>query len=157
MDILAANVLARQFYDFVYEHPGSGNIARWTFLDDRAHDFYPDWPAAADIVVAILRTEAGRHPHDKGLHDLVGELSTRSAEFRGKWAAHDVRRHGSGEKRFHHHAVGDLALAYEGMALAAEPGLTLLIHTAEPGSTSEQNLRLLASIAATAAQVEHTV
>jgi hypothetical protein len=43
---------------------------------DAAHDFYPDWDSAADTCVAILRTEAGRDPHDKDLHDLVGELST---------------------------------------------------------------------------------
>ncbi len=33
--------------------------------------------------------------------------------------------------------------------MAAEPGLTLTIYTAEPGSPSEEGLRLLASWAAT--------
>ena len=62
------------------------NFARFTFLDlDAAHDFYPDWDTAADTCVAILRTEAGRDPHDKALHDLVGELSTRSDDFRRRW------------------------------------------------------------------------
>ncbi|WES64412.1 helix-turn-helix transcriptional regulator [Microbacter sp. GSS18] len=149
MDILAANALAREFYDEVFEAPASGNLARYSFLDERSHDFYPDWDAAADVVVAILRTEAGRDPYDKGLQDLVGELSTISDEFRTKWGAHDVRHHGSGVKPFHHHAVGDITLAYEGLELTEEPGLSLLIYTAEPGSVSEQNLRLLASLAAT--------
>ena len=63
---------------------------------------------AADMTVANLRTAAGKDPHDKRLHELVGELSTRSDEFRNRWHAHDVRTHGAGVKRFHHHVVGDL-------------------------------------------------
>lgn len=123
-------------------------LARFTFLDDNAHRFYPDWDSAADICVAILRTEAGRDPRDKDLHDLVGELSTRSTEFRARWGAHNVRHHGTGAKTFHHHIIGDLTLAYEGLEMAAEPGLTLTIYTAEPDSPSEDALRLLASWAA---------
>lgn len=101
-----------------------------------------------------MRTEAGRNPHDKDLHDLVGELSTRSEEFRTRWGTHNVRHHGTGVKRFHHSAVGELTLAYEGLEMAAEPGLTLTIYTAEPGSPSEERLRLLASWTAT--QEDHS-
>jgi transcriptional regulator with XRE-family HTH domain len=146
MDLLAANSLARAFYAEVYADPQRPpNLARYQFLDPGSHRFYPAWDLAADIVVAILRTEAGRNPHDKELHDLVGELSTRSDEFRTRWGAHNVRHHGTGTKSYHHPVVGDLTLAYEGLELAAEPGLTLTIYTAEPGSPSEEGLRLLAS------------
>ncbi|MCQ9130337.1 helix-turn-helix domain-containing protein [Streptomyces hilarionis] len=149
MDVLAANQLARAFSDDVYATVGNqANLARFQFLDPASRRFYPDWDLAADIAVAILRTEAGRNPHDKDLHDLVGELSTRSDAFRTRWGAHNVRHHGTGTKRFHHHAVGDLTLAYEGLDMAAEPGLTLTVYTAEPGSPSEEGLRLLASWAA---------
>lgn len=149
MDLLAGNRLARAFYAQVYTDPQRpANLARFTFLDDNAHRFYPDWDSAADICVAILHTEAGRDSRDKALHDLVGELSTRSTEFRTRWGAHNVRHHGTGMKKFHHHIVGDLTLAYEGLEMAAEPGLTLTIYTAEPGSPSEDALRLLASWAA---------
>jgi hypothetical protein len=65
-----------------------------------------------------------------------------------RWGAHNVRHHGTGAKKFHHHIVGDLTLAYEGLEMAAEPGLTLTIYAAEPGSPSEDALRLLASWAA---------
>ncbi|MFD3719064.1 helix-turn-helix transcriptional regulator [Streptomyces sp. NPDC058674] len=150
MDILAANPLARAFYTDVYASPGNqANLARFNFLDPASRRFYPDWDLFADVAVAILRTEAGRNPHDKDLHDLVGELSTRSDDFRTRWGTHNVRHHGTGTKRFHHHAVGDLTLAFEGLEMAAEPGLTLTIYTAEPGSSSEEGLRLLASWAAT--------
>jgi hypothetical protein len=150
MDILAANQLARAFYADVQATPGNqANLARFNFLDPASRRFYPDWDQAADVAVAILRTEAGRNPHDKDLHDLVGELSTRSDAFRTRWGAHNVRHHGTGTKRFHHQAVGELTLAYEGLEMAAEPGLTLTVYTAEPGSPSEEGLRLLASWAAT--------
>lgn len=150
LDLLAGNRLARAFYHDVYADPQRPpNLARFQFLDRAAYRFYPDWEQAADITVAILRTEAGRNPHDKDLHDLIGELSTLSEEFRRRWGAHNVRHHGSGVKRFHHHVVGDLTLAYEGLEMVEEPGLTLTLYAAEPGSPSQQALRLLASWAAT--------
>ncbi|MFF8565951.1 helix-turn-helix transcriptional regulator [Streptomyces albidoflavus] len=149
MDVLAANPLARAFYADVYADPhNQANLARFNFLDPASRRFYPDWDLAADVAVAILRTEAGRNPHDKELHDLVGELSTRSDAFRTRWGAHNVRHHGTGTKRFHHPAVGALTLAYEGLEMATEPGLTLTVYTAEPGSPSDEGLRLLASWAA---------
>ncbi|MER5441558.1 helix-turn-helix transcriptional regulator [Streptomyces sp. NPDC002790] len=151
MDVLATNPLGRAFYDEVLDGPGQGNLARHCFLDERAEEFYPNWEAAADVTVSILRTEAGRDPRDKQLHDLIGELSTCSDAFRTRWGAHNVRRHGSGTKEFHHHEVGDLTLTYEGMELTAEPGLSLLIYAAEPGSPSQERLQLLASLAATPA------
>ncbi|WP_225827009.1 helix-turn-helix transcriptional regulator [Streptomyces naphthomycinicus] len=160
MDILAANRLARALYADLYaDARNQANLARFNFLDPASRRFYPDWERFADTAVAILRTEAGRDPYDKDLHDLVGELSTRSEQFRTRWGAHDVRRHGTGTKRFHHSAVGDLTLAFEGLEMAAEPGLTLTVYTAEPGSPSEEGLRLLASWAATeeaAAPAPHT-
>ncbi|MGW4310566.1 helix-turn-helix transcriptional regulator [Streptomyces californicus] len=150
MDVLAANPLFRAFYADLYATPGNQrNLARFTFLDPASRRFYPDWDGFADVTVAIVRTEAGRNPHDKDLHDLVGELSTRSDEFRTRWGAHNVRHHSTGTKHFHHHAVGGLALAYEGLDMAAVPGLTLTVYTAEPGSPAEEGLRLLASWAAT--------
>ena len=103
------------------------------------------------MCVAIMRAEAGRDPHDRGLQDLVGELSTQSETFRTLWGSHDVRTHGTGTKRFHHPDVGELVLAYEELAVTAEPGAILMIYTAEPGSPSAERLRLLASLAA-----EHT-
>ena len=150
MDLLAVNTLARAFYKDVYDMPGQPpNLARFTFLDERGRDFHADWDSAADVVVSILRTEAGRDPHNKELHDLVGELSTRSQEFRRRWSSHNVRHHGAGLKIFRHPIVGEITIAYEGLEMAAEPGLTLTIYSAEPGSPSEQAMRLLASWAAT--------
>jgi transcriptional regulator with XRE-family HTH domain len=150
-DLVAANLLGRAMYSDVYaDRSRPPNFARFTFLDSAAHRFFPDWELAADMLVANLRTAAGKDAHDKGLQDLVGELSTRSVDFRRRWAAHDVRVHGTGTKSFRHHSVGDLQLAYESMDLRAEPDLTLTIYAAEPDSPTAQALTLLASWAATA-------
>ena len=138
----------RHARDPLRDRPGRcvPNFVRFTFLHlDAAHDFYPDWETAADTSVAILHTEAGRDPHDKHLHDLVGELSTRSDDFRRRWGAHDVRYHGAGTKTFHHRDVGDLELAYESMDMISDPGLTLTLYAAEPASPSANALDLLAS------------
>ena len=152
MDLLATNQLGRAMHAAIYDSAGSDqpNFARFTFLDlDAAHDFYPLWDVAADTCVAILHAEAGRNPHDKDLHDLVGELSTRSSEFRRRWGSHDVRLHGAGSKLFHHAVVGNLELAYESVDMISDPGLTLTIYAAEPGSPSAHALDLLASWQAT--------
>ena len=149
-DLLAANHLGRAMYSDVHADPTRPpNFARFTFLDSAARRFYPNFDVAADMMVANLRTAAGKDPHDKGLHDLVGELSTRSDDFRRRWGAHNVRTHGTGVKTFHHHAVGDLELAYESMDLRAEPDLTMTLYAAQPASPTEDALRLLASWAAT--------
>ncbi len=119
------------------------------FLTSSAPDFYADWEQVATDAVAVLRSEAGRDPYDRDLSDLVGELSTRSETFRTRWAAHNVRFHDSGSKRFHHPVVGDVSLTFETMQLSADAGLMLFVYTAEPGSRSEEALNLLASWTAT--------
>jgi transcriptional regulator with XRE-family HTH domain len=157
MDILAANRVGRAFYSQHFDSPhGPANSARFIFLDPRATEFYVDWEQVATDSVAILRSEAGRDPYDRGLSDLIGELSTRSDTFRTRWASHNVRFHDTGSKRFHHPGVGDLELTFETMGLAADVGLMLFVYTAEPGSRSEAALNLLASWAATLDQVEST-
>jgi len=104
------------------------------------------------VRVTSRRCQAsGRDPHDRGLSDLIGELSTRSDEFRVRWAAHNVRIHTTGVKLIHHPVVGDLELAFESFPLAADPTQSLLTYTVEPGSPSQDALSLLASWAASTA------
>lgn len=150
LDVLAANALARALYSPVFDgQPEPVNLARFCFLDPRAQSFYPDWDDAADTTVALLRTEAGRDPYDKDLTALIGEMSTRSEEFRSRWGAHEVRLHRSGTKHFTHPVVGRLDLPFEALAVTSDSRLTLTAYTAAPGSPSADNLSLLASWAAT--------
>jgi MmyB-like transcription regulator ligand binding domain len=149
-DVLAANQLGRALYADLYADPTRPpNFARFTFLDAAARRFFPNWDLAADMSVANLRTAAGQNPHDRDLQDLVGELSTRSEDFRRRWGSHDVRTHGAGVKHYHHHVVGDLALSYLSSDLRADAGLSMTIYAAEPGSPTAHDLALLGSWAAT--------
>jgi transcriptional regulator with XRE-family HTH domain len=145
IDILATNTLGRALYAPVFEMPGKPNIARFVFLDPRSQGFFIEWSKVASESAALLRTLAGENPYDQGLTELVGELSTRSDLFRTLWAAHDVRQHRTGIKRFHHPLVGEMTLSYESMALTADPGLRLNSYVAEPGSPSAEAFSMLAS------------
>jgi transcriptional regulator with XRE-family HTH domain len=151
LDILAANDLGVALYSPVYADPARpANNARFVFLDPQATEFFRDYDKAANDTVALLRAEAGRDPYDRDLSDLIGQLSTRSAEFRRRWAAHNVRIHTSGVKLLHHPVVGDLDLPFESFPLPADPSQSLLTYTAEPGSPTQDALNLLASWAAPA-------
>jgi transcriptional regulator with XRE-family HTH domain len=150
LDLLAANQLGRALFSELYAAPARPtNNARFVFLDPRAEAFFGDWERVAGECVAILRWAAGRDPHDRDLSHLVGELATQSEAFRTRWAAHDVRFHDTGVKHFHNPVVGELSLTYNRLDLAADQGLTIFTYTAEPGSRSEEALKLLGSWAAT--------
>jgi transcriptional regulator with XRE-family HTH domain len=154
LDILASNRLGEALYSPVFDFPTRPvNSARFLFLDPKASEFFIDWETVAHDAVGILRAAAGRDPYDKRLSDLIGELSTRSDEFRVRWAAHNVKLHRAGTKRFHHPVVGELTLNFEALELAADPGQRLNIYTAEPGSPSHDALNLLASWITTPSRV----
>jgi MmyB-like transcription regulator ligand binding domain len=146
-DILTANHLGRAFYAPVLDSPGPANMACFTYLDPRARDFFTDWNRTAKECVAALRTQAGRDPLDRGLSDLIGELSTHSAEFAALWATHDVRLHRKTEKNFNHPVAGELTLRYERLAVDGDPGLEIYVYLAEPGSRSAEAFSFLASYA----------
>jgi transcriptional regulator with XRE-family HTH domain len=146
-DYLAANAPARAVYAEIFDgRTGPPNHARYVFLDNRARDFFDDWPAVAHDTARILRSEAGRDLHDPGPAQLIAELSKTSPEFRAVWSQHDVRLPAAGRHRFHHPLVGDLDLVFEAAELRADPGLTLLLATADVGSPTETALRRLAGM-----------
>jgi hypothetical protein len=150
LDILAANDLGRALFSEVYAMASQPpNHARFVFLDPRAEAFYPDWDRAARETAAILRSAAGRDPHDRDLTDLVGELATQGEAFRTHWAAHNVRFHTTAVKTLVHPVVGELSLNFNRLDIAADQGLTMFTYAAEPGSRSEETLKLLGSWAAT--------
>ena len=160
LDVLATNTLGWALHSPLFDDPRRPvNFARFQFLDPQARAYYQDWDGAANVTVALLRAEAGRRPHDTQLRELVGELSTVSEEFRVRWAAHDVRIHHNGAKQFRHPVVGGLDLTYCTLDLPTDDqaDLRLTIYTAEPGSPSEDALKLLASWAATTADASAPV
>lgn len=143
-DYLGTNHLGRAVYAQIFDgRTGPPNHVRYVFLDDRAREFFDDWPAVARDTARLLRLEAGRDPHDPGPAELIEEVSAASAEFRDVWAQHDVRLPASGRHRFHHPQVGHLDLVFEAATLRADRGLTLLLATADAGSPTEAALRQL--------------
>ncbi len=156
LDLLAINTMGCALYTQAFE--GSTrpvNLARFVFLDPQSHLLHPTWSDSANTTVSILRSEAGRNPYDKALTDLVGELSTRSEEFRIRWAAQNVRLHRSGTKHFRHPAVGDLHLSFDAFELPGETGLTLTAYSAEKGTSDGDGLTLLASWASAQEPARH--
>ena len=150
-DYLAANALGRALYAPRVREPRAAGQQRAVHLPGpRGARLLPRvgarWPRSSS---RRLRSQAGRNPYDRNLQDLIGELSTRSDEFRVRWAAHNVRFHRTGTKRLHHPIVGELELSYETLTLDADDGLRMALYTAEAGSASQQALDLLASWTAT--------
>jgi transcriptional regulator with XRE-family HTH domain len=145
-DVVATNALGRALYSGLFSSPAaSGNHARYIHLDPGAKAFYRDWEQVASDSAAWLHVAAAKDPTDTDLSDLIGELATRSDEFRVRWASRDVHEHRSGVKRIHHEIVGDIDLAYETLTLAGDPGLTMYVNAAEPDTPSADALRLLAA------------
>ncbi|MGC2976605.1 helix-turn-helix transcriptional regulator [Brevibacterium sp. FAM 25378] len=153
-DILAANELGRALYSPLYESsvspstiggPGEVNVARFTYLDASAKEFFPEWEKTAKDLVASLRTVAGRYPDDSVFHALIGELVTHSDDFARMWSAHEVRQHRTGSKIVHHPVVGELELDYETMELPGDGGQALIVYSTAPETASAESLRLLAS------------
>lgn len=92
------------------------NLARFTFLDPRARDAYPDWDQTADEQAAVLRDAQIRWSTEPGMQALLDELMAVPA-FAERWRVHDVARKRRGTKTLHHPAAGALRIDYEVLLL----------------------------------------
>ncbi|MEV6803920.1 helix-turn-helix transcriptional regulator [Streptomyces sp. NPDC017248] len=128
------------------------NLTRMLFLDEQYRELYANWDDQAQLAVAALRLEAGRHPDDRSLAELVGQLTMNCDEFASRWARHPVRTCTSGVKHLRHPLVGAMELSFENLVLPGTSGQRMIAYTAEPGSPSEAALRLLGSATAPVAQ-----
>lgn len=148
-DILAWNPLfARLVIDFGALPPERRNKAWLVFLDPEVRGRFVNWERKARDLVAFLRFDLGRHPHDPRFAALIAELSERSPEFTRLWEAQEVRDKTHGGYHLRHPLVGEVALAYESLNLPDDPDQSLITYTAEAGSPSEDALRILAGAAA---------
>ena len=151
-DPLGSNPLGRALFPHLFPADAAPlNTARYLFLDPRSRDFYPDWDAVARESVSAMRLLAGHDPSDRQLAALVGELATRSTEFRTWWGSHSVRTHSTGTKRINHPIVGEMTLGYQTLTIQSAPNVRLATYLAETGTSSADALDLLRSWAATPA------
>jgi transcriptional regulator with XRE-family HTH domain len=146
LEILGINHAGRALLDDFDAMPVEDrNLAKWMFLNPRARVVYRDWAEIAADVVATLRASVIPGRDNDALARIVGDLSTRSEEFAGMWAAYRLSEHRHGVKRFFHEAVGDLRLNWQTLRLPDSEGQTVVVYSADTGSPSEEKLRLLSS------------
>ncbi|MER6852645.1 helix-turn-helix transcriptional regulator [Streptomyces flaveolus] len=144
MSVLAWNrAAAALLTDFGDLPPTDRNIAKATFLDRNFRDLHANWGECARETVGHLRLEAVRYPEDPLLTSVVGELAVKSSEFRSLWADNRVWDKASGTKGLRHPIVGDMRLSCEVLQVAGDPRQTVVVYSAEPGSSSADALRLL--------------
>ena len=149
LDILSANHLGYALYAPAFLDPARPvNLARFVFLDRRSTEFYRAWDRIANDAVGSLRAEAARNPHDQALTGLIGELVTRSDDFRVRWGGHDVRYYRSGTQPFRHPLIGDLTLEYDALEVPADPGQTIVAYSAPARAAAREALNQLANCAA---------
>ena len=146
LDILAANALADALYS---PFDPADNLARMTFLDPAARDFYPHWDWTAQATVANLREATGLDPDNPRLWALVDTLTERSAVFSALWRSHTVRGKTRDAKQLDHPDVGPLTLTYQAFDVRDAPGQRLVIYHAERGSPGAEALSLLGTLDAT--------
>ncbi|WP_326660373.1 helix-turn-helix transcriptional regulator [Streptomyces canus] len=146
---LLAGHLAPESPDTPGDRP---NLTGMLFLDEQYRELYRNWDDQAQLAVAALRLVAGRHPDDRSLAELIGQLTMNSDEFASLWAQHPVRTCTSGVKHLRHPLVGAMELSFENLVIPGTSGQRLIAYTAEPGSPSEAALRLLGSATAPVAQ-----
>ena len=142
MTILASNRVALALSRFFA--PGQ-NILRAAFLESELRTLYRDWEGFTARMVPFLRAVLGAEPPDRELVELIGELCIASKRFAALWVRHDVKHRSTGPTVFDHPQVGPLDLHYTILHLPEQRQMVVTYH-ADPGSPSEEGLRLLTSL-----------
>lgn len=150
LEVIAWNALAAALMaDFSAMSRRERNLARQAFLGPQARDerLYgvSDLTEFARSSVARLRVTAARYPGDPEVTALIDELVAGSPEFAGLWAAGDVQPVRTLRKSFRHPLVGVITVNCDALDLT-DQDQQVVIYTADPGSSSEEALRLLSVI-----------
>ncbi|WP_438489202.1 MmyB family transcriptional regulator [Streptomyces sp. S186] len=115
------------------------NTLRWLFTG-RPRALAPhDRAQLARRFVADLRG-SGRYPDDRGVRQLVAELSRESAEFAGLWARHEVGVNRTVTKTVDHPVAGVLELSCEVLAVP-DSDQRVMVYTTAPGTGTGRALR----------------
>ncbi|WAP56627.1 helix-turn-helix transcriptional regulator [Streptomyces sp. S465] len=149
-EVIAWNDLAAAFMeDFSALSRRDRNLARRAFLgphrDGRRLYGVTDADAFARTAAENLRATAARYPDDPEVTGLVAELRAGSEEFARLWDSHDVSTGPTLCKTFHHPLVGPITVNCDSLDIT-DRDQRVVIYTADPGSPSEEALKLLSVI-----------
>jgi transcriptional regulator with XRE-family HTH domain len=145
-DVLAWNPLAAALLgDFSAVPARERNLLRLRFLGGtRQQELFgkeatEEW---ARETAADLRAATGKYPDDPSIAALVADLLAGSKEFARIWALHEVATQQSMCQTIHHPVVGRIDVICE-ILLIPERDQRVVLYTADPGSPSDQAIRLL--------------
>ncbi|MGW1346073.1 helix-turn-helix transcriptional regulator [Kribbella sp. NPDC002412] len=149
-EVVAWNHLAAALMeDFSALSPRDRNLVRRAFLGPhpQGQRLYgvSDAEEFARSSAQDLRAAAARYPDDPGVAELVRDLLAGSEEFARLWSSHDVSAEPTLCKTFQHPQVGPVTVNCDILDIA-DRDQRVVIYTADPGSPSEEALRLLSVI-----------
>jgi transcriptional regulator with XRE-family HTH domain len=124
--------------------PGHNSL-RALFFEPEMRKFFRNWDELAAATVPYLRSLLGADRDDPELVELISDLSSVSAHFRRLWERHEVKRRPHGLMLINHPQLGPMDLHYQQMVLP-DTGQLLVPYWADPGSPSEEKLRVLADM-----------
>ncbi|PUB29787.1 helix-turn-helix protein [Promicromonospora sp. AC04] len=150
LEVIAWNNLAAALMeDFSAVPRRERNLLRRAFLgpDRQGRMLYgvSDGEGFARSSTNRLRAATARYPDDPELTALLDELLAGSEEFASLWAADDVQVAPMLRKTFHHPLVGAVTVNCDALDIT-DRDQQVVIYTADPGSPSEEALRLLSVI-----------
>lgn len=122
------------------------NLVWRNFLADPGRVRHPRPEEYRASIVADLHLVQARYPNDPELASLVGTLRQRSEDFARLWDTSALGEHGNERKTIDHPEVGPIELDCDIVTVQGAQ-LRLIIFTAEPGTTADQQLQLLSVIA----------
>lgn len=142
-DVLAWNRMAAALMTDFSAYPAQRRNGLWMHFCEPLGLMDPaDRERVGRNQVADIRALAARRPDDQELAALIARVRAASPEFAELWDRHDVEVHRVDHKRIHHPLVGPLDLECE-VLFAADGDQRLIVHRAEPGSSSHAALELL--------------
>ncbi len=149
-EVIAWNDLAAALMeDFSAVPRRDRNLVRRVFLGPHPNGLrlygVSDADTFARTATRHLRATAARYPGDPELAELVAELLAGSAEFARLWDSHDVAGKHSMCKTFQHPLVGPVTVNCDVLDIT-DRDQQVVIYTADPGSPSEEALRLLSVV-----------
>ena len=141
LDIVAGNTLGRGCTGRCSSVPQESPTWLVSCFDSAAARSFrtgTPWPTTPSACCRPRPPAHPTHSHSPMWSESWPPVTNRS---RTRWAAHNVKAHRNGTKRFHLDQFGELTLNYNVFDITATPGLSLVGYTAEPQSPSAQTLR----------------